>query len=173
MNFINFFRKEEAVNRPKLEFVPKTLADLHVEGGLSDHMNGGNFSLHGKTHFTDTPHTARWHSGGLAVSNCSLFSLFLCHADVYVSLRGSTLINIHIYCICLLYSSPFGEIIQCQIFSMLRSPAQTLLPAPVKTNRLFNFTIYLILSLEILSRLFPGDMNKTLCSHNLLCGLDI
>ncbi|KOB69048.1 Endophilin-A [Operophtera brumata] len=25
-------KKEEAVNRPKLEFVPKTLADLHIEG---------------------------------------------------------------------------------------------------------------------------------------------
>lgn len=25
-------RKEEAVNRPKFEFVPKTLADLHIEG---------------------------------------------------------------------------------------------------------------------------------------------
>ncbi|XP_029659964.1 endophilin-A isoform X7 [Formica exsecta] len=45
-----FEKKEEAMNRPKLEFVPKTLADLHVEGGLSDHMNGGNFSLHGKRH---------------------------------------------------------------------------------------------------------------------------
>ncbi|XP_070158464.1 endophilin-A isoform X5 [Polyergus mexicanus] len=41
-----FEKKEEAMNRPKLEFVPKTLADLHVESGLSDHMNGGNFSLH-------------------------------------------------------------------------------------------------------------------------------
>ncbi|XP_067212778.1 endophilin-A isoform X7 [Linepithema humile] len=40
-------KKEEAANRPKLEFVPKTLADLHVESGLgSDHMNGGNFFLH-------------------------------------------------------------------------------------------------------------------------------
>ncbi|XP_029165913.1 endophilin-A isoform X4 [Nylanderia fulva] len=39
-------KKEEAVSRPKLEFVPKTLADLHVDGGLSDHVNGGNFSLH-------------------------------------------------------------------------------------------------------------------------------
>ncbi|XP_014473349.1 PREDICTED: endophilin-A isoform X5 [Dinoponera quadriceps] len=40
-------KKEEAMNRPKMEFVPKTLADLHVEGlSASDHMNGGNFSLH-------------------------------------------------------------------------------------------------------------------------------
>ncbi|XP_018366078.1 PREDICTED: endophilin-A isoform X3 [Trachymyrmex cornetzi] len=41
-------KKEEAVHRPKMEFVPKTLADLHVDSGLptSDHMNGGNFSLH-------------------------------------------------------------------------------------------------------------------------------
>ncbi|XP_029165912.1 endophilin-A isoform X3 [Nylanderia fulva] len=42
-------KKEEAVSRPKLEFVPKTLADLHVDGGLSDHVNGGNFSLHGSS----------------------------------------------------------------------------------------------------------------------------
>ncbi|XP_043278133.1 endophilin-A isoform X8 [Venturia canescens] len=34
-------KKDEAANRPKLEFVPKTLADLNVEGGLpgSDGMN--------------------------------------------------------------------------------------------------------------------------------------
>lgn len=100
---ILLFRKEEAMNRPKLEFVPKTLADLHVEGGLSDHMNGGNFSLHGKTHFTDTPHTARWHSGGLAVSNCSLFSLYFCYAGVYVSLRGSTLTDIYILHLSLIF----------------------------------------------------------------------
>ncbi|XP_032664699.1 endophilin-A isoform X1 [Odontomachus brunneus] len=36
-------KKEEALNRPKLEFVPKTLADLHVEGlSTSDHMNGSS-----------------------------------------------------------------------------------------------------------------------------------
>lgn len=42
-------KKEEAANRPKMEFVPKTLADLHIEGlpgGPADAMNGGNFSLH-------------------------------------------------------------------------------------------------------------------------------
>ncbi|XP_039291741.1 endophilin-A [Nilaparvata lugens] len=31
----------EAANRPKVEFVPKTLADLHVEG-ISEGMNGGS-----------------------------------------------------------------------------------------------------------------------------------
>ncbi|XP_077254355.1 SH3 domain containing GRB2 like, endophilin-A isoform X8 [Temnothorax americanus] len=37
---ILFEKKEEAANRPKLEFVPKTLADLHVDSGLTlDHMN--------------------------------------------------------------------------------------------------------------------------------------
>ncbi|XP_071559348.1 endophilin-A isoform X2 [Temnothorax nylanderi] len=47
---ILFEKKEEAANRPKLEFVPKTLADLHVDSGLTlDHMNGGNFSLHGSS----------------------------------------------------------------------------------------------------------------------------
>ncbi|XP_018307035.1 endophilin-A isoform X2 [Mycetomoellerius zeteki] len=37
-------KKEEAVHRPKMEFVPKTLADLHVDSGLptSDHMNGAS-----------------------------------------------------------------------------------------------------------------------------------
>ncbi|XP_057320205.1 endophilin-A isoform X4 [Microplitis mediator] len=41
-------KKDEAANRPKLEFVPKTLADLNVEGlSLGDGMNGGNFFLHG------------------------------------------------------------------------------------------------------------------------------
>ncbi|XP_015591646.1 endophilin-A isoform X11 [Cephus cinctus] len=36
-------KKEEAANRPKLEFVPKTLADLNVEGiSSSDTMNGSS-----------------------------------------------------------------------------------------------------------------------------------
>lgn len=34
-----FHRKDEAAIRPKTEFVPKTLADLHVEG-ISDGLNG-------------------------------------------------------------------------------------------------------------------------------------
>uniref|UniRef100_A0A1B6ES84 Endophilin-A n=1 Tax=Cuerna arida TaxID=1464854 RepID=A0A1B6ES84_9HEMI len=41
-------KKEEAANRPKVEFVPKTLADLHVEG-ISESMNGtsqGNSPTH-------------------------------------------------------------------------------------------------------------------------------
>ncbi|XP_011298758.1 endophilin-A isoform X7 [Fopius arisanus] len=39
-------KKDEAASRPKLEFVPKTLADLNVEGLPLDHMNGGNFFPH-------------------------------------------------------------------------------------------------------------------------------
>lgn len=35
-------RKEEAVNRPKMEFVPKTLADLHIEG-IHDLNNGRRY----------------------------------------------------------------------------------------------------------------------------------
>jgi len=68
-------RKEEAVNRPKLEFVPKTLADLHVDSGLPtlDHMNGGNFSLHGKTHFTNTSTTPRDNTRVVWLFNCFLF----------------------------------------------------------------------------------------------------
>ncbi|XP_012261163.1 endophilin-A isoform X4 [Athalia rosae] len=42
-----FLKKDEAANRPKLEFVPKTLADLNVEG-ISD-LNGGSYSLHGSS----------------------------------------------------------------------------------------------------------------------------
>ena len=34
-----FCRKDEAACRPKAEFVPKTLADLNVEG-ISDGLNG-------------------------------------------------------------------------------------------------------------------------------------
>ncbi|KAL0870484.1 hypothetical protein ABMA27_005470 [Loxostege sticticalis] len=34
-------KKDEAVNRPKMEFVPKTLADLHIEG-IHDLNNGGS-----------------------------------------------------------------------------------------------------------------------------------
>ncbi|XP_015190266.1 PREDICTED: endophilin-A isoform X5 [Polistes dominula] len=45
-----FEKKEEAAVRPKMEFVPKPFADLHVEGlTSSDAMNGGNFSLHGSS----------------------------------------------------------------------------------------------------------------------------
>lgn len=38
--FIKIFlcRREEAVNRPKPEFVPKTLADLHID--ISDGISG-------------------------------------------------------------------------------------------------------------------------------------
>ncbi|XP_028168287.1 endophilin-A isoform X2 [Ostrinia nubilalis] len=35
-------KKDEAVNRPKLEFVPKTLADLHIEG-IHDLTNGRRY----------------------------------------------------------------------------------------------------------------------------------
>ncbi|XP_014600651.1 PREDICTED: endophilin-A isoform X1 [Polistes canadensis] len=43
-------KKEEAAIRPKMEFVPKPFADLHVEGlTSSDAMNGGNYSLHGSS----------------------------------------------------------------------------------------------------------------------------
>ncbi|XP_071876782.1 SH3 domain containing GRB2 like, endophilin-A isoform X4 [Bombus fervidus] len=41
-------KKDEAANKPKMEFIPKTLADLHVDAlPTSDAMNGGNFSFHG------------------------------------------------------------------------------------------------------------------------------
>ncbi|XP_026671875.1 endophilin-A isoform X6 [Ceratina calcarata] len=40
-------KKDEAACKPKMEFVPKTLADLHVDAlPTSDAMNGGNFSLY-------------------------------------------------------------------------------------------------------------------------------
>ncbi|XP_003700263.1 SH3 domain containing GRB2 like, endophilin-A isoform X3 [Megachile rotundata] len=41
-------KKDEAANKPKMEFVPKTLADLHVDAlPTSDAMNGGNLTFHG------------------------------------------------------------------------------------------------------------------------------
>ncbi|XP_026671873.1 endophilin-A isoform X2 [Ceratina calcarata] len=43
-------KKDEAACKPKMEFVPKTLADLHVDAlPTSDAMNGGNFSLYGSS----------------------------------------------------------------------------------------------------------------------------
>ncbi|CAH1965260.1 unnamed protein product [Acanthoscelides obtectus] len=36
-------KKDEAANRPKVEFVPKTLQDLNIEGVSSDGMNGTNY----------------------------------------------------------------------------------------------------------------------------------
>ncbi|XP_046678011.1 endophilin-A isoform X3 [Homalodisca vitripennis] len=42
-------KKVEAANRPKVEFVPKTLADLHVEG-ISENMNGGSIFHTGNSH---------------------------------------------------------------------------------------------------------------------------
>ncbi|XP_043468456.1 endophilin-A isoform X7 [Leptopilina heterotoma] len=39
-------KKDEAANRPKMNFVPKTLADLHVDTVSSEGINGGNFLLH-------------------------------------------------------------------------------------------------------------------------------
>ncbi|XP_044257409.1 endophilin-A isoform X2 [Tribolium madens] len=39
LNEVLLEKKEEAANRPKVEFVPKSLADLHIEG-VSDGVNG-------------------------------------------------------------------------------------------------------------------------------------
>ncbi|VEN62442.1 unnamed protein product [Callosobruchus maculatus] len=38
-----FEKKDEAANRPKVEFVPKTLQDLNIEGVSADGMNGTNY----------------------------------------------------------------------------------------------------------------------------------
>jgi len=35
-------RRDEAAERPKREFVPKTLSDLHVEGYTGDDLNGAS-----------------------------------------------------------------------------------------------------------------------------------
>lgn len=73
-----------------MEFMPKTLADLHVDAiPTSDAMNGGNFSLHGKTHFAHTHTKTIILAGGLAV--CFL-SLLLCN----VSMRPVTIHSSHI-----------------------------------------------------------------------------
>lgn len=71
-----------------------------MDSGLPtlDHMNGGNFSLHGKTHFTNTSTTPRDNTRVVWLFNCFLFLiLFLsCQGGkggVYVSLR-TTLTNI-------------------------------------------------------------------------------
>lgn len=44
-----FCRREEAANRPKQEFVPKTLTDLHIEGIIApgDGVNGTQNNHHG------------------------------------------------------------------------------------------------------------------------------
>nr|CAH7748138.1 unnamed protein product [Callosobruchus chinensis] len=39
---IDLLQKDEAANRPKVEFVPKTLQDLNIEGVSADGMNGTN-----------------------------------------------------------------------------------------------------------------------------------
>lgn len=41
-NLLIIYRKDEAVNRPKMEFVPKTLADLQIEG-IHDLNNGRRY----------------------------------------------------------------------------------------------------------------------------------
>ncbi|XKL62036.1 hypothetical protein PGB90_001869 [Kerria lacca] len=47
-------KRDEAANRPKREFTPKTLADLHVEGISSDDINGSSYGP-SPVHF-DKPH---------------------------------------------------------------------------------------------------------------------
>lgn len=42
INYFLWSRKDEAVNRPKLEFVPKTLADLQIEG-INDLNHGRRY----------------------------------------------------------------------------------------------------------------------------------
>lgn len=51
---ISLCRREEAAERPKVEFVPKSLADLNIEG-VSDGVNGthhSNTSLNIQSHNT-------------------------------------------------------------------------------------------------------------------------
>lgn len=45
LTLVYVYRKDDAANRPKLEFVPKTLADLNIEG-VSDGVNGTNTNTH-------------------------------------------------------------------------------------------------------------------------------
>jgi len=40
------YRLDQAANRPKLEFVPKTLNDLHPVDVIADDINGNNRSRH-------------------------------------------------------------------------------------------------------------------------------
>lgn len=49
----SFYRREECANRPRPEFVPKSLADLNIEGyGSTDGgMNGGRF-IHPNSHLS-------------------------------------------------------------------------------------------------------------------------
>ncbi|EFA11193.1 Endophilin-A-like Protein [Tribolium castaneum] len=57
LNEILLEKKEEAANRPKVEFVPKTLADLHIEG-VSDGVNGIHHNNINTNHhnFTNSGH---------------------------------------------------------------------------------------------------------------------
>lgn len=41
-NILFFFRKDEAANRPKVDFIPKSLHDLNIEGVTADGLNGTN-----------------------------------------------------------------------------------------------------------------------------------
>lgn len=56
INFILNFRKDEAANRPKMEFVPKTLGDLNIEG-VSDGVNGTNHHSSSISHLNSKMHT--------------------------------------------------------------------------------------------------------------------
>lgn len=118
--------------------MPKTLSDLHVESGLptSDHMNGGNFSLHGKTHFTNTSTTPRDDIRVVWLFNCFLFLiLFLsCRGGeggkrLRVSLRTyCTLTNIlHSPVSLALYGAPLARYStkMCLTFSVLFFSART------------------------------------------------
>ncbi|GBP63620.1 Endophilin-A [Eumeta japonica] len=51
------FKKEEAVNRPKLDFVPKTLADLNIDG-IHDNLNNGR--RYGSSHSLSKAPRARF-----------------------------------------------------------------------------------------------------------------
>ena len=61
------FRKDEAAVRPKSEFVPKTLADLHVEG-ISDGLNGApphpppSTGQYGRASWHASQYNDHWHA---------------------------------------------------------------------------------------------------------------
>lgn len=72
-----------------MEFIPKTLADLHVDAlPTSDAMNGGNYSFHGKIHSHICSHPRKWL---LRVDWLSV-SCFLCHATFLRVLQLYTIV---------------------------------------------------------------------------------
>lgn len=81
--FSLIYRKNDAANRPKAEFVPKTLADIHVD--IAESMNGGSV-FHTQSYGQDNDPFDPWSSKPPLRNGLWCFA-FICFFTQYILYR--------------------------------------------------------------------------------------